>query len=103
MGSDTESWVLRCDGSLVHNNQTLHRLREPLQEGDILGVSFDHLDLKFWVNNSPIEYSVTGIKGGDLFPVLYVDEGAILDSAFTSFQFQPPPGFDRILIEKSLL
>lgn len=32
-----------------------------------------------------------------------VDDGAILDAAFTTFTHQPPIGFDRILIEKSLL
>ncbi len=32
-----------------------------------------------------------------------VDEGAILDVQFNAFYHQPPIGFDRILLEKSIL
>ncbi|RWS25368.1 hypothetical protein B4U80_04799 [Leptotrombidium deliense] len=103
LGNDTESWVLRNDGTICHNNEAVFRLRETPMEGDIIGVTFDHIDLKFLLNNNIVEYSVTGIRGSELYPVLYVDEGAILDVSFASFQYSPPPGFDRILLEKSLL
>lgn len=74
-----------------------------LQEGDIIGVTFDHNDLRFRVNDAPVDFAVTSVKGGEMFPVVYVDDGAILDVSFTSFQYEPPLGFDRILVEKSLL
>ena len=32
-----------------------------------------------------------------------VDDGAILDVSFEHFRHAPPPGFDAIMIEKSLL
>jgi hypothetical protein len=32
-----------------------------------------------------------------------VDEGAILDAVFEKFHHQPPPGFERIMIEKTVL
>ena len=102
LGYDVESWILRHDGTIYHNNEVLHRLREVPKEGDVVSVTYDHVELKFYLNNVPVEYSVTGTKGV-LYPVLYVDDGAILDASFSSFNFEPPGGFDRILIEKSLL
>jgi len=44
-----------------------------------------------------------GIKG-TVFPVFYVDDGAIMDVIFASFRcVQIPSGFDRIMVEKALL
>lgn len=103
LGIDSQSWVLRQDGNIVNENQILHSLSEELQESDIIGVTYDHIELKFFVNNKAVDFAVTGVKGGDIYPVVYVDDGAILDAAFTHFQFEPPLGFDRILVEKSLL
>jgi len=45
---------------------------------------------------------VLGPKG-TLYPVVYVDDGAILDVHFSDFFHQPPQGYDRIMIEQSLL
>ena len=103
LGIDGQSWVLRQDSNIVHENQILYSLSEELQESDIIGVAYDHIELKFYVNNKAIDFAVNGVKGGDIYPVVYVDDGAILDANFTTFQFEPPFGFDRILIEKSLL
>ena len=36
LGSNTESWVLRSDGSVVHNGIVRHRIRELPEEGDML-------------------------------------------------------------------
>ena len=55
------------------------------QEGDVIGVAFDHIDLMFHINKS-IEHSIPNIKGNEIFPV-YFDEGAILDVSFTTFQY----------------
>lgn len=81
----------------------LYKLADAPQEGDIIGVTYDHVELNFFVNNESTGCAVTNVKGGDMYPVLYVDDGAILDAEFTTFAYQPPEGFDRILVEKSLL
>ena len=108
LGTDKFSWVLRGDGSIYHDNNKLYQLPDSLviAEGDIIGVAFDHLSLKFLLNNVELDYSLTGIKGGDdqgVYPVVYVDDGSILDTSFHSFHYAPPTGYDRILIEQSLL
>ncbi|RWS15255.1 alpha-1:2-mannosyltransferase ALG9-like protein [Dinothrombium tinctorium] len=81
LGCDAESWVLRNDGTICHNNEILHRLKDLPMEGDIIGITYDHIELKFLINNEFVDYSLTGIRGGELYPVLYVDDGAILDSS----------------------
>lgn len=94
--------VLNNEGEIWLNGQRVFQVQEKIQEGDLIAISYDHVELRFYVNNKQIEHSVTGLKG-EFFPILSVDGGAILDAAFTTFQHDPPPGFDRILIEKSLL
>ncbi|KAK6196244.1 hypothetical protein SNE40_001505 [Patella caerulea] len=102
LGNDPDSWVLRNTGELVTNKQTVSKLTEIPQEGDIVGLSFDHIDLKFYVNGQVADQTFTGIKG-TLFPVFYVDDGAVLDVQFEKFYHTPPEGFDSIMIEQSLL
>ncbi|KAF2360696.1 SPRY domain [Trinorchestia longiramus] len=102
LGSDTHSWVLCSDGVLRHNAEEPHRLAAHPQEGDVLGVSFDHVELNFYINGKNTNTPLTGFKG-PLYPVLYVDEGAILDVVFSNFSYPPPTGFDAIMVEKSLL
>ncbi|ESO88552.1 hypothetical protein LOTGIDRAFT_125726 [Lottia gigantea] len=102
IGEDAESWVLRHTGELVHNKQVLNKLSPVPQEGDIVGLSFDHIDLKFYINGEVTEKSVTGIKG-TAFPIFYVDDGAVLDVQFEKFYHTPPDGYDSIMIEQSLL
>lgn len=58
--------------------------------------------LNFYLNGNDIDTPVTGIRG-TVFPVFFVDEGAILDVQFSTFFHQPPIGYDRILVEKSIL
>jgi len=103
LGYDSQSWILRNDGKIMHDNQVLYKLPTAPQEGDLIAIAFDHIEARFFINNQPIEFAVNGVKGGDIYPVLYVDDGAILDAAFTTFTYPPPPGYDRILVEKSLL
>ena len=43
MGSDTESWVLRQDGHMFHNDQQKNKLTDVPQEGDVI-VSLSTLD-----------------------------------------------------------
>lgn len=71
-------------------------------EGDTIGVSYDHIELNFYLNGKNLEVPVASIKG-NVYPVIYVDEGAILDMILDNFNHNPPLGFDRIMIEQSLL
>ena len=103
LGTDNQSWILRHDGKIVHNNTVLHEVSEPIQE-DVIGVAYDHIQLKFFINNTPVEYEVTNVKGSDIYPVVYVNSGAIIDMIFSEpFTYDPPPSYSAILIEKVLL
>ncbi|RNA36404.1 SPRY domain-containing 7-like [Brachionus plicatilis] len=102
LGCDGESWVLRNDGNFFNNNEIKFKTNKNFDEGDIIGVTYDHELLNFFLNGDNMETSITGIRG-TVYPVFYVDDGSILDVQFDSFYHQPPNGFDRIMIEKSIL
>lgn len=102
LGQDAESWVLTSEGSVMHQGEVLHKLSEMPQEGDTVGVTFDHIELNFYLNGKPLNSPVSSCRG-ELYPVLYVDDGAILDASFLVFAHAAPPGFDHIMWEQSLL
>ncbi|XP_074657677.1 SPRY domain-containing protein 7-like [Tubulanus polymorphus] len=102
LGTDTESWVLRHTGFIHHGNEQIIKLSECPQEGDIVGLTYDHIELNFYLNGKALHCPVTGIKG-TFYPVLYVDEGAILDAQFSNFYHVAPEGFEQIMVEQSLL
>lgn len=102
LGVDKESWVLRQDSCVHANNEQRVQTGRQVDEGDIIGVAYDHEVLSFFLNGDDLEVAFTGIRG-TVFPVIYVDEGAILDIQFSSFSHQPPPGFSQILLEKTIL
>ncbi|GAB1605544.1 hypothetical protein Ahia01_000836500 [Argonauta hians] len=102
VGGEADAWILRNDGKLYHNNEVKVQIPELAQEGDIIGLAYDHVDLNFFLNGKPTNTPVSGLKG-TLFPIIYVDDGAVLDVQFATFYHQPPDGFDRIMIEQSLL
>lgn len=81
----------------------MFELSDQIQDGDIIGVIFDHIELKFYLNNKLIEHTVTNVKGREIYPVVYVNNSAIIDMSFSNFTFDPPPSYDGILIEKILL
>ncbi|KAH8343768.1 hypothetical protein KR059_007634 [Drosophila kikkawai] len=89
-------------------------------EGDIVGVAFDHVELNFYFNGKNLDVPFRNVRGAALFPVIYgefpvrfggssyklfisVGNGAILDIILDNFSHGPPPGFERILLEQSLL
>ncbi|KAH8311849.1 hypothetical protein KR044_008287 [Drosophila immigrans] len=92
-------------------------------EGDIVGVAFDHVELNFYFNGKNLEVPFRNVRGAALFPVIYgeflaqffsylylkydfsiaVGNGAILDIILDNFTHGPPSGFERILLEQSLL
>lgn len=103
LGSDQESWVLRNDSSVYSNNTVKFRSSgHVIDEGDTVGVSYDHELLNFYHNGENLDANIIGIRG-TVYPVFFVDDGAILDVQFSSFYHTPPPGFSKILREKSIL
>nr|CAG4652212.1 EOG090X0EPP [Triops cancriformis] len=102
MGSDSESWVLSSDGIIRHNKEELYKVASLPQEGDIVGVTYDHIELNFYIRGKNISCPVTHIRG-TLYPALYVDDGAILDIIFEDFTHAPPAGYDNIMIEHILI
>lgn len=82
-----------------------------LEEGDVLGVFYDHTELRFTINGVPQYFhdhglrctGVTGIRG-TVYPLLAADEGAVLDVRFTSFQYPPREGgYTEIRLEQNIL
>lgn len=71
-------------------------------EGDTIGLAYDHVELNFYLNGKNMEIPVRNIRG-TVYPALYVDDGAILDIILDNFLFPPPSGFEKIMVEQSLL
>lgn len=94
-GMDKHSWCL-CSDNIVRNDDTvIHKLtdkdtislgsntdlRAPLidgsgkqngfpEEGDTIGISYDHIELNFYLNGKNLEVPVLNIKG-TVYPSLY--------------------------------
>ena len=123
LGLDQTSWAVTSGGQVrTRGNQEYDITSTNLEEGDVIGFSYDHVELNIFCNGKNIDTPVLGIKG-TVFPVFFgeqthnnlgrtyhpkyilfsVDEGAILDCIFENFLHQPPNGFERIMIEKALL
>lgn len=77
---DEYSWALCHDHIIRHNKQEFYKIHlsnnsgsreiEKIQEGDIIGVSYDHIQLKFYINGTEIDHSLTNVKG-TVYPALY--------------------------------
>eukprot|EP00127_Corallochytrium_limacisporum_P005733 Clim_evm112s210 gene=Clim_evmTU112s210 len=102
-GTEPTSWVIMHDGKVMHQGVTEHDLGEDwVAEGDVIGIAYDHDSLRFFKNGVDLDVSIHRFKG-TMFPLLYVDDGAILDAQFRDFDFDPPSGFQEILLEQSIL
>uniref|UniRef100_A0A0K8UAL4 SPRY domain-containing protein 7 n=1 Tax=Bactrocera latifrons TaxID=174628 RepID=A0A0K8UAL4_BACLA len=86
-----------CEGNLIA--QPLHNFPD---EGDIVGVAFDHIELNFYFNGKNLEVPFRNVKGA-VYPVIFVGNGAIVDIILDNFHFGAPPGFEKIMLEQSLL
>nr|CAG4638771.1 EOG090X0EPP [Cyclestheria hislopi] len=102
MGCDPESWMLCSDGVFRHNKEGLIHVTQVPQEGDTIGVSYNHLELNFYLNGQNMDCPITNVKGV-VYPAVYVDEGAVLDVVFEDFIHSIPNGYDKIMLEQSLL
>lgn len=103
MGRDTNSLVLRHDGSVYHNNEEKNRLpaNSLPQEGDIVGFTYDHVEMNIYLNGKNMHCPASGIRG-TVYPVVYVDDSAILDCQFSDFYHPAPQGFEKILFEQQI-
>uniref|UniRef100_A0A5F8GAG6 SPRY domain-containing protein 7 n=1 Tax=Monodelphis domestica TaxID=13616 RepID=A0A5F8GAG6_MONDO len=81
LGQDVHSLVMRNDGALYHNNEEKNRLlgNNLPQEGDVLGITYDHVELNVYLNGKKI-----------------------LDCQFSDFYHIPPTGFEKILFEQQI-
>uniref|UniRef100_A0A672K9L1 SPRY domain-containing protein 7 n=2 Tax=Sinocyclocheilus grahami TaxID=75366 RepID=A0A672K9L1_SINGR len=72
LGRDSHSLVLRHDGSIYHNNEEKNRLpaNSLPQEGDIVGVTYDHVELNLYLNGKNMHCPASGIRG-TVFPIVY--------------------------------
>lgn len=83
------------------------------QEGDILGVTYNHEEMNFYLNgkslNIPIFIKMQNAPSSsennstEIYPAVHVDDGAILDLIVDNFNYPIPGGYDKIMIEQSLL
>ncbi|KAJ8256251.1 hypothetical protein COCON_G00201150 [Conger conger] len=103
MGRDVHSLVLRHDGSVYHNNEEKNRLpaNSLPQEGDIVGITYDHVEMNLYLNGKNMHCPASGIRG-TVLPVVYVDDSAILDCQFSDFYHTAPQGFEKILFEQQI-
>ncbi|KAF4789551.1 SPRY domain-containing protein 7 [Turdus rufiventris] len=103
LGRDVHSLVMRNDGALYYNNEEKNRLpaNNLPQEGDVVGITYDHVELNVYLNGKNMHCPASGIRG-TVYPVVYVDDSAILDSQFSEFYHTPPPGFEKILFEQQI-
>lgn len=46
-GKDSESWAFDSDGIIRHNEQELHKIQNPVQEGDVIVCMHCYSVLKF--------------------------------------------------------
>ncbi|KAG5672441.1 hypothetical protein PVAND_002569 [Polypedilum vanderplanki] len=84
------------------------------QEGDIIGITYDHVELNFYLNgrnlNVPTLIKLSNSQpinceynSNEIYPCLFVDDGAILDLIVDNFNYQIPSGYDKIMVEQTLL
>lgn len=82
------------------------------QEGDIIGITYDHVELNFYLNGKNLNIptlmklnsqSASGEYNNEIYPCLFVDDGAILDLIVDNFNFKIPSGYDKVMVEQTLL
>lgn len=98
---------------LIPTNSSNASQRSALpQEGDIIGITYDHVELNFYLNgknlNIPTLLKINsqtsnGEYNNEIYPCLFVDDGAILDLIVDNFNYQIPSGYDKIMVEQTLL
>lgn len=75
------SVVLRNEGTVVGGGTTRHRLAQQVQEGDVIGVAYDHIELRFFLNGVDLQVASPGIKAEEVYPVVYGESTAVSSSS----------------------
>ena len=70
LGQDQNSWAVTNTGLVRTRNSQEYKLSVQLEEGDVLGFSYDHVELNIFCNGKNLDTPVLGIKG-TVFPVFY--------------------------------
>uniref|UniRef100_A0A8D1T759 SPRY domain-containing protein 7 n=1 Tax=Sus scrofa TaxID=9823 RepID=A0A8D1T759_PIG len=75
LGRDVHSLVMRNDGALYHNNEEKNRLpaNSLPQEGDVVGITYDHVELNVYLNGKNMHCPASGIRG-TVYPVVYEEK-----------------------------
>uniref|UniRef100_A0A914H6Z2 dolichyl-P-Glc:Glc1Man9GlcNAc2-PP-dolichol alpha-1,3-glucosyltransferase n=1 Tax=Globodera rostochiensis TaxID=31243 RepID=A0A914H6Z2_GLORO len=81
-------WMLRDDGTIVMDEQSVGKVEETIGEGETIGVAFDHVELSFYKGEVPIwNGTIKSVVGQVFYPCLFVDDNAILDVRFNAAKF----------------
>ena len=70
LGLDQNSWAVTSGGEVRTKGGREYSLTTKVEEGDVLGFSYDHVELNIFCNGKNIDTPVLGIKG-TVFPVFY--------------------------------
>uniref|UniRef100_A0A914P361 SPRY domain-containing protein n=1 Tax=Panagrolaimus davidi TaxID=227884 RepID=A0A914P361_9BILA len=96
------AYMLHHDGRVLSNGEEVGTITTPLNEGDSIGIAFDHIDLKFYKGEEELPITIPNIRG-QVYPCAFVDDNAILDFKFRTFDLHPPLGYEEIMLEQTLL
>lgn len=116
VNEETEELLPSANKTELKNTLPSNRRSLLPQESDIIGVTYDHVELNFYLNgknlNVPVlirvgnqqqSQQLTNEYNNEIYPCLFVDDGAILDLIVDNFNFQIPSGYDKIMVEQTLL
>ena len=70
LGLDQSSWAVTSSGVVRTRGEQEYNVSHNLEEGDVLGFSYDHVELNIFCNGKNLDTPILGIKG-TVFPVFY--------------------------------
>ena len=70
LGLDQSSWAVTSSGCVRTRGELEYTVSHNLEEGDVLGFSYDHVELNIFCNGKNLDTPILGIKG-TVFPVFY--------------------------------
>ena len=70
LGLDQTSWAVTSGGQVRTRGNQEYSVSRDLEEGDVIGFSYDHVELNIFCNGKNIDTPVLGIKG-TVFPVFF--------------------------------
>ena len=70
LGLDQNSWAVTSRGVVRTKGGQEYSISREMEEGDVIGFSYDHVELNIFCNGKNLDTPVLGIKG-TVFPVFY--------------------------------